>query len=109
MGSHAAPVRKIDLRSLLKQPSLLDDRGLIAGEWKYAKDKKTFPVYDPSNAEVLLECANFGEQDFIRAIEEADLGYQHFSTISAKERGEMLKRWNALILSNIEDRGYTQL
>lgn len=102
MGSIEAP---IDFSKLLKDPTLLETRGLVAGEWTFAADKKTFPVYEPSTGRVLLECSDFGQQDFIRAIEVADKGYEKFSsTTTAKERGSMLRRWNDLILSNAEDR-----
>lgn len=88
----------------LRNASLLDSQGLIAGSWKSAPGGKTFAVSEPSTGDVLAECANFGKQDFIDAIESAHGGYQKFSSsTTAKERGAILRRWNDLILQNVED------
>lgn len=86
----------------LKNASLFDTQGLIAGSWKSAG--KTFPVIEPSTGDVLAECSNFGKQDFVDAIESAHDGYQKFSSsTTAKERGTILRKWNDLIVQNSED------
>ncbi|KAF7563313.1 hypothetical protein G7046_g810 [Stylonectria norvegica] len=88
----------------IQNTSLLDNRGLVAGEWKNARSGKTFPVYEPSSGEVLRECADLGLEDFVAAIDSADAGFREFSTsTTAKERGAMLRKWYELILENLED------
>ncbi|KAI5458798.1 Aldehyde/histidinol dehydrogenase [Mariannaea sp. PMI_226] len=90
--------------SIAQNTDLLDSRGLVAGQWKNAKGGKTFPVYEPSSGEVLHECADFDLEDFIEAIDNAQVGFKEFSTsTTAKERGIMLRKWYELIMENIDD------
>jgi succinate-semialdehyde dehydrogenase / glutarate-semialdehyde dehydrogenase len=89
---------------------LLDSRGLVAGEWQHAADGKTFDVCEPSTGKVLYTVANFGREDFVKAIDHAYEGCQRdFGKTTAKERAEMLSRWNALILKNEHDRMHPPL
>ncbi len=88
----------------LKDESLFDYRGLVAGKWTEGKAGKTFPVYEPSSGTVLHECADLAQEDFVAAIDDAYKGYmEYYDGTSAKERGAILKRWNDLILENIDD------
>lgn len=88
----------------LKDPSLLDSRGLIAGKWAHAPDCKTFSVHEPSSGEVLQHAADFPREAFVEAIENAHQAYQSFdANTTAKERGTILRRWNDLIIENIDD------
>ncbi|KAH7011060.1 aldehyde dehydrogenase domain-containing protein [Ilyonectria destructans] len=88
----------------IKNKGLLETRGLIAGEWKTAESGKTFPVYEPSSGDVLLECSDLGLQDFKDAVNSAESGFKSFyKSTTAKERGNILKKWDQLILDNIED------
>lgn len=88
----------------LNNSSLFDSQGLIAGSWKSAPEGKTFQVSEPSTGDVLADCANFGKQDFLEAVESAHGGFQKFhSSTTAKERGVILRHWNDLILQNVED------
>ena len=95
----------MDLRNFgLRDASLFDSQGLIAGTWKSAPLDKTFSVTDPSTRNVLGQCAYFGQEDFLEAIDCAHDGYQRFYTsTTAKERASILRRWNDLILENLED------
>ncbi|KAJ5138689.1 uncharacterized protein N7515_003537 [Penicillium bovifimosum] len=88
----------------LNDPTLLDSRGLINGEWRDAIDLKTFPVYEPATASVLYPCADFGREEFVEAINAAHVGYKSFyKDTTAKERAQLLRRWNDLIIENSED------
>ncbi|OJJ03410.1 hypothetical protein ASPVEDRAFT_84857 [Aspergillus versicolor CBS 583.65] len=91
-------------RVALKKAHLLETRGFIAGQWKHATGNKVFPVYEPSTGQVLAESANFSTSDFTDAIESADRGYREFSkSTTAKDRQSVLRKWNDLILDNIDD------
>ena len=84
--------------------ALLESRGFVAGEWKTAANG-TFDVFEPSSGEVLGKVANFGHDDFVKAIDAAYDGYQKFyHGTTAKERAEMLLKWHAAIEKNTEDR-----
>lgn len=88
--------------------ALLETRGLINGEWRTAKDNKTFPVYEPSSGQVLRECSDFDVDDFLAAIDSAEAGFRQYSTsTTAKERGLLLRRWYEKIVHNVEDCEYT--
>ncbi|KAJ5378272.1 Aldehyde dehydrogenase N-terminal [Penicillium cataractarum] len=88
----------------LRDPSLFDGRGLLNGQWRHAFPQKEFPVYEPSSGQILGFCANLSGVDFREAIESAHNGYkQYYSSTTAKERGSLLRRWNELILENVED------
>lgn len=88
----------------LRNPSLLDSRGLVAGHWVSAPGEKDFPVYEPSSNQMLHNCSNFGKDAFVAAINAADDGYKRFNAdTTAQERGVMLRKWNDPILENQQD------
>ncbi|KAK6227419.1 hypothetical protein QIS74_00974 [Colletotrichum tabaci] len=93
-----------DVFAKLQDKSLLVTSGLVAGEWKTGQDGKTFPVYEPSSATVLQECANLSRQDFVDAIESAKKGSANFhESTTAKERGALLRKWYDLVIANADD------
>lgn len=47
-----------DLKMLLRDPSLLQTRAYVAGEWIDADDGKTFPVVNPARGDVIAEVAD---------------------------------------------------
>lgn len=88
----------------LKNTSLFDGRGFFGGKWRHAASNKTFPVFEPSSGQVLAHCGDFSKEDFVQAIEQADHGFrQYFHHTTAKQRGSLLRRWNYLILENLND------
>ncbi|KAJ5165195.1 Aldehyde dehydrogenase N-terminal [Penicillium coprophilum] len=88
----------------LKNPALFDSRGFVAGNWKSASSNKMFPVIEPSSGQVLGHCADFSQQDFVEAIEDADRGFRkYFFSTTAKQRSVLLRKWNDLILQNLDD------
>jgi succinate-semialdehyde dehydrogenase / glutarate-semialdehyde dehydrogenase len=88
----------------IRNSKLFDTRGLVGGSLKSAVNNKTFPVYEPSSGQVLGYCSDFGQQDFIDAIDTAEAGFREFSvSTTAKERGALLRRWNDLTLENVDD------
>ncbi|KAJ5920148.1 hypothetical protein N7516_011006 [Penicillium verrucosum] len=88
----------------LRDPTLLDRRGLINGEWRDAINQKSFPVYEPATGSVLHPCADFGREEFVEAINAAHVGYKSFyEDTTAKDRAQLLRRWHDLIIENVED------
>lgn len=87
----------------LRCPELLITSGLVAGEWR-APEGKTFSVYEPSTGSVLRECANLGLQDFLDAIDSAEKGMAaYYESTTARQRGQILRRWYDLVMANIDD------
>lgn len=62
-------------------------------------------IVEPSTATVLGKVANCEVQDFHDAIEAADVAQQaFFENTTAAQRGTLLRKWNDIILANIDDR-----
>lgn len=94
-----------DLPVKLVNSALFDSRGFFGGKWRFAASNKTFAVTEPSSGQILAYCSDFAQQDFIEAIELADHGFRHYhSHTTAKQRGSLLRKWNDLILENLNDR-----
>ena len=60
-----------DLKMLLKDPSLLETRAFVGGEWVNAADGKTFPVTNPARGDVIAEVADLSRAEVARAIDAA--------------------------------------
>ena len=57
-----------DLKRLLRDPSLLETRAYIAGEWVDADDGATFDVVNPARGDVIAEVADLSRTEVARAI-----------------------------------------
>ncbi|AGK58255.1 succinic semialdehyde dehydrogenase [Hyphomicrobium denitrificans 1NES1] len=73
---------------------------LIDGEW--VTSKKTFPVLDPATGDKLADVPDMTAEDARHAIDAAYRAFPEWSAKPAKERGAILQRWCALILSETE-------
>lgn len=91
------------LEQKLKDPSLLRSAGFIDGQWIQAPNGNTFEVLNPSTGEVIAKVANLGAQETKQAIAAAEVAYDHWKTIPAKQRSSILRRWYELVLENQED------
>ena len=91
------------MSDLLKDPSLLKTQAYINGEWVDADDGATFKVYNPANHEAIAEIASVGAAETRRAIEAAEVAQKAWAARTAMDRSVVLRRWNELILENVED------
>ncbi len=87
----------------LKDPGLLKTQAYINGEWVDADDGATFDVHNPANQEVVATVANVGAAETRRAIEAAEVAQRDWAARPATERSAVLRRWNDLLLENMED------
>ena len=92
-----------DLRSLLKDPSLLTEKAFIAGQWVTAEDGRTFEVRNPARGDVIARVADMSRQDAARAIEAADLARHEWAARTGKERAAVLRKWFDLMVANADD------
>ena len=60
-----------DLKTLLRDPSLLETRAFVAGEWVDADDGATFEVTNPARGDVIARVADLGRAEVARAIDAA--------------------------------------
>ncbi len=91
------------LQDMLKDPTLLCTRALVAGEWVDADDGATFDVTNPANGEVICAVPDMGVAETRRAIEAADKARREWAARTGKERATILRRWNDLMLENADD------
>jgi succinate-semialdehyde dehydrogenase/glutarate-semialdehyde dehydrogenase len=92
-----------DLKSLLKDPSLLETRAFVAGEWVGADDGTTFAVTNPARGDVICEVPNLGRAETARAIAAAAAAMKDWASRTAKERAQVMRRWFDLMMANQDD------
>ena len=96
-------LKSVDLETKLKDPSLLKKQAYINGKWVGAKSGKTFPVYNPSTGEVIVDVPDMGIADLQVAIDGAYKAQKLWAAKTGKERAAILKKWNDLMVENADD------
>jgi succinate-semialdehyde dehydrogenase / glutarate-semialdehyde dehydrogenase len=94
-----------DLRSLLKDPTLLVSQAYVAGQWIDADDGSTFPVINPARGDVIANVANLGRAETARAIAAADVARREWAARTGKERAAVMRKWYDLCMANQDDLG----
>ncbi|MDD8021864.1 MAG: NAD-dependent succinate-semialdehyde dehydrogenase [Paracoccaceae bacterium] len=94
-----------DLKSLLKDPSLLETRAYVAGEWIAADDGATFEVTNPARGDVICTVPDLGRAETARAIAAAAEAMKEWAARTAKERAQILRKWFDLMMANQDDLG----
>lgn len=92
-----------DLKAALKDPSLLETRGYVAGEWIDADDGARFDLRNPARGDVIARVADLGRSETARAIAAADAARHAWAARPAKERAGILRKWFDLVMANQDD------
>jgi succinate-semialdehyde dehydrogenase/glutarate-semialdehyde dehydrogenase len=87
----------------LKDPSLLRQHCYVDGAWIEADGGGKVDVTNPATGEVIGTVPNLGATETRRAIEAAAQAFPAWAAKTAKERAAILKRWNDLMLANVDD------
>lgn len=87
----------------LTNPELLRESAYINGEWVQAQSGKVFSVSNPTNGESLAVVPDMGAQDTALAIEAAEAAWPEWRARTAKDRGNVLRRWFDLVMLHQED------
>jgi succinate-semialdehyde dehydrogenase/glutarate-semialdehyde dehydrogenase len=87
----------------LKDPSLLQTKCYVDGEWQDADSKQTFDVTDPATGAVIASVPKMGEAETRRAIDAANRAWPAWRKKTGKERGAILRKWFDLMIANIDD------
>ena len=95
--------RSTDLKSLLKDASLLETRAFVGGAWTDADDGRTFEVRNPARGDVIARVADLGRPEVARAIEAARVAMTDWAARPAKERAQVMRRWFDLMMQNQDD------
>ena len=93
-----------DLKSLLKNPDLLETRAYIGGKWVDG-DNGTFAVTNPARGDVVAQVADLSRAQVAGAIAQAEAAQKEWAKLTGKERAAILRRWFDLMMENAEDLG----
>ncbi len=96
-------MQKIDIRQLLKDPSLFKEEAFINGEWIKNPSGNTFAVTNPANNELIAQVSNLGPQEAELAITAAEHAFQSWKNKTGKERANIMRKWFDLIIQNTQD------
>ena len=89
-------------RGALDEADLLVDRAYVAGEWLKG-NSAPIAVDDPFTLETFGEIPNLGAAETARAIDAAADALPAWAARTARERGQILRRWFDLIVRHRED------
>jgi succinate-semialdehyde dehydrogenase/glutarate-semialdehyde dehydrogenase len=87
----------------LKDPTLFEERGLVAGQWLAADAGLTIDVNNPATGEKLGTVPNMGAAESRRAIEAAHAAQPGWAAKTAGERARILRKWFELMMANQDD------
>ncbi|WP_397543730.1 NAD-dependent succinate-semialdehyde dehydrogenase [Roseovarius salis] len=98
------PDTQTDLKSLLKDPSLLAEQAFSGGEW-VTGDAGTFEVTNPARGDVIANVADMSRAQVADAIAAAEKAQKEWAKWTGKERAAVLRRWFDLMMENQDDLG----
>jgi succinate-semialdehyde dehydrogenase/glutarate-semialdehyde dehydrogenase len=88
----------------MTRDDLLPGRNFI-GRWSEADEGRRFDVADPATDTVFASVPDSGASDAHAALDAAHAAFASWRAVPAKQRAQILKRWNDLIVANQEDLG----
>ena len=88
----------------IRRDDLLPGRNYI-GRWCDAEDGRRFDVTDPATDAVFASVPDSGAVDARAALDAAQAAFPTWRALPAKQRAQILKRWNDLIVAHQEDLG----
>ena len=91
-----------NLKSLLKDPSLLAEQAYSAGEWVDG-DHGTFTVTNPARGDVIANVADMSRAQVADCIAKAGAAQKEWAQWTGKERAAVLRKWFDLMIENAED------
>lgn len=95
--------QETNLSDLLKDPSLLQTKAYVAGEWCDADDGATFEVRNPARGDVIARVADLSRTETAGAIAAAETAQKLWATWTGKERAAVLRNWFDLMTANADD------
>ncbi|PLS22579.1 NAD-dependent succinate-semialdehyde dehydrogenase [Neptunicoccus cionae] len=85
----------------LKDPSLLEPRAYINGEW--VSNGETFTVTNPATGAKIADVTDISVAETAAAIDHAYKAQKDWAAWTGKERAAVLRRWFDLIVENADD------
>ena len=87
----------------LKDPSLLRQQCYVDGKWIDADDGGSMPVVDPASGMPVGTAPVMHAAETRRAIDAANRALPAWRSKTARERSAILRKWQDLMLANVED------
>ncbi len=91
-----------NLPSLLDDPSLLQTKAYVNGEWISGAEGE-FEVTNPARGDVIAKVATLSRAQVAGAIDGAYLAQKDWAAWTAKERSTVMRKWFDLIMANQKD------
>ncbi|MFP7569518.1 NAD-dependent succinate-semialdehyde dehydrogenase [Marivita sp. S2033] len=91
-----------NLASLLNDPSLLETRAYVNGEW-IDGDDGTFAVENPARGDTIAEVADLSRAQVADAIAAAEVAQKDWAKWTGKERAGVLRKWFDLMIEHQDD------
>jgi succinate-semialdehyde dehydrogenase/glutarate-semialdehyde dehydrogenase len=91
------------MKHLLKDLGLWREAAFIAGEWVGQTPHGRYALHNPADGKQLVELPRCREAEARRAIEAAQAAFGPWRRATAKQRGEVLRRWYELMVEHRED------
>ncbi|WP_159911589.1 NAD-dependent succinate-semialdehyde dehydrogenase [Pantoea sp. 18069] len=89
----------------LSRPDLQRTANFIAGQWLAPEPGRSFDVTDPATGAVIAAVPDSNAADARAAVDAAHAAFPAWRRAPAKQRAQILKRWNDLVLAHQEDLG----
>ncbi|MFS2166613.1 NAD-dependent succinate-semialdehyde dehydrogenase [Variovorax sp. Varisp62] len=89
----------------LSRPELMRSANFIAGEWLRAAPGRTLDVTDPATGALVAQVPDSNAADACSAVDAAHAAFPSWRKVPAKQRAQILKRWNDFVLAHQEDLG----
>ena len=89
----------------LSRPELQRTANYIAGEWLRPVPGHALDVTDPATGALIAQVPDSNAADARAAVDAAHAAFAAWRKTPAKQRAQILKRWNDLVLSHQEDLG----
>ena len=89
----------------LTRDELIRSQNFIAGRWCDAADAALLPVLDPADDRPITRVPDSSAADARAAVDAAQAAFPAWRATPAKQRAQLLKRWNDLIVLHQEDLG----
>jgi succinate-semialdehyde dehydrogenase/glutarate-semialdehyde dehydrogenase len=94
----------MDMPLTLSRPELQRTANFIAGEWCAAAGR-TLDVTDPATGGLIARVPDSGADAARAAVDAAHAAFPAWRRTPAKQRAQILKRWNDLVLAHQDDLG----
>jgi len=87
----------------LADPTLLRQQCYIDGRWTDADGGRTMTVVNPATGRAIGTAPECGAPETRRAIEAANRAWPAWKAKTARERAQIMRKWNDLMLANVAD------